>query len=346
MKISSEHSRRQARQRVIVVLMFASLLLLLLVALAAGDSWLTPGQVVDGLTGADYSSNPTPVLLIRYARLPRILLAMLVGSALAVAGLLMQTLSRNPLATPSVLGIGNGANLGLVLAIVSIPALSEPVAVAASFLGAVVSALIIGVMGFSGSTQLDRDRLIVGGTILATFEGSLVVGILFFNQMHNVMLGWTIGRLIHVDWFQLRFVTPMIGFGLLLAALLVERLEAFRLGMRTAQGLGISVGQVQTGVVLVVVLLAGGSVAAAGPVAFVGLIVPHLIRRSVFSRPRIRFLVCILGGAMLTVSADLLSRLTSQGRLIPMGIWTMSLGALFFMSLSFRGSRSTLTTSG
>ena len=120
----------------------------------------------------------------------------------------MQTLSRNPLATPSVLGIGNGANFGLVLAVVSIPGLGELTAVGAAFLGALGSAGIIALMGLSGGARLDRDRLVVGGTILGTLEGSLVVGILFFAGMRNVLLGWTLGRLVHVDWLQVGSSAP------------------------------------------------------------------------------------------------------------------------------------------
>lgn len=309
----------------------------LTLSLLAGDTWLSPPAFMRALV-LESAESPAS-LVIWHARMPRVLLAMGIGAALSVAGLLMQTLSRNPLATPSILGIGNGAMLGLTTVILFVPTISEPVVIAASFAGAAVSAAMIIAMGFCQAASMDRNRIVIGGTILAALEGSVLTGVLFFHEMHNDLLGWTLGRLVHVDWAQALFVIPVLAVGLVLGLCLIPRLDAFQLGTTVATSLGVRVGMIQFGTLAAVVILAGGSVAAAGPVAFVGLIVPHVMRHwfAVLSPVR-RLLACALAGAVLTCGADLLSRLTSDNRTIPLGIWTLVMGALFFLGMSFRMS--------
>lgn len=310
---------------------------LLAASLCVGYTPLTISDVAEGLLGTHSDADVN--FIVRDARLPRTLMAMLVGGALAAGGLVMQTISRNPLATPSVLGVGNGANLGLLLIVVLSPDASDLSTILASFAGAVGSAGVIGLMGLSFRGRMDRDALVVGGTILAALEGSILTAILFFYQMQGSLLGWTIGRLVHVDWVQVEFILPVIAAGLLLIFVLIDRLEAFLLGDTVAASLGLPVGLLHGGAMLAVVLLAGASVAAAGPIPYVGLVVPHILSRERISSPRVRFLLCVFGGAILAGAADLLSRLVSdpsKERAIPMGIWIMCIGAVFFLMLSVR----------
>lgn len=307
---------------------------LLALSLMIGSRWLDPAALWEALWAGPALDQGTDALLVWFGRLPRAVLAMLVGGALAVAGLLMQTLSRNPLATPSILGVGNGANLGLVIALVSIPGASELAIVIASFLGALGSALIIALIGVSTGTRMDGNRLVIGGSILASLLGSILTAIIFFNGMQNVLLSWTLGRLVHVDWVQVAFAAPAIAVGTLVAYVVIHKLEAFRLGGTTARGLGVPVVLVQVLTLGAVVLLAGASVATAGPVAFVGLMVPHLVRRRPGRSPLQRLILVALVGALMAGTADLLARVTSGDRLIPLGIWTMAMGSIFFFSIS------------
>ena len=232
-------------------------------------------------------------------------------------------------------GIGNGAQLGLVLAVVLLRDVGEAEVIVASFLGALLSAGVIALMGFATSSGgLDRDRLVVGGTILAKLEGSVILGILFMNQMHNVLLGWTLGRLVHVDWIQVQWLLPALVFGLVVSVSLVHSLDAVLLGDQTAASLGVRVGILQSASVLTVVVLSGVSVAAAGPIPFVGLVVPNLITRARVPAPQLRLFYCAAGGALLAGFADVLSKLSSDRGLVPLGIWTMAMGSLFFLLLS------------
>jgi ABC-type Fe3+-siderophore transport system permease subunit len=316
----------------IVWLCTLALLALCVVSLGTGTATLGAREAWNGLLGR--KDNLEAYLIMREARLPRLLIALTVGSALAAAGLLTQTLFRNPLATPSVLGIGNAANLGLLLAVVLAPDLHESTAVMASFGGAAASALVIALMGAATQSKMDGDSLIVGGTMLAALEASLVVAILFFHGLSNTMLGWTLGRLTQVDWAQITLTLPPIALGLAAAFVLAPQLEAFLLGDALAASLGVRVPLVELGAMASIVVLAGAAVAAAGPVPYVGLIVPHIFTRKRVRSPRWRLAACLLGGALLTGFAELLARLTSQRQIIPLGIWTMAGGAAFFVALS------------
>lgn len=326
----AEACRHGFRTRLVVC--GAALGALCLASLWVGTTPLRPRDVVEGLLGRH--ANPDVTLIVRYGRLPRLVLSLTVGGALAAAGLLMQTLCRNPLATPAVLGIGNGANLGLLIAIIWQPNLGEPLAVLASFAGATLSAGAIALMGLSPPSRMDRDRLIIGGTILGALEGSLLIAILFLWGMNNVMLGWTLGRLVQVDWAQIVLTLPLIALALAGAMAVIRQLDSFQLGDAVAASLGVRVGLIRAGTLLVIVLLAGAAVAAAGPVPYVGLIVPHVFPRRQTPDPHARLLLCVLGGALLTGAAELLARLTSQRQLVPLGIWTMAAGAAFFLALS------------
>jgi ABC-type Fe3+-siderophore transport system permease subunit len=322
-----------------VVSLIATIILIALIcvwSLHTGKTPLTLYAVWQGLLGSN--PNPDVNLIVRQARLPQLVLSLLVGAGLSAAGLLMQTLCRNPLATPSVLGIGNGANLGLLTALVLMPDLSEPAAVAFSFAGAAGSAGIIALFGLSSESRIDRNRLVIGGTILAAMEASLVIAVLFFSGLNNVMLGWTLGRLVQVDWAQIYLTLPIFVIAIALSFSMIGQLDAFLLGDTIAATLGVRVGLLQLLTMVAVVLLAGAAVAAAGPIPYVGLIVPHIFPRTRFPGPRTRLVLCLCGGALLTGFAQVLSRLSSNGRqLVPLGIWTMATGAIFFFALSLSG---------
>ena len=160
---------------------------------------------------------------------------------------------------------------------------------------------------------------------------------MFLSHMYAAILGWTMGGLIRVNWSQVMFVLPILTIGLFTAVALIRRLEALLLGDSVARSLGVHTGLYFLLAMAAVVLLAGGSVAAAGPVAYVGLVVPNILSRRLIPNAMTRLLACIVGGAILTCGADMLSRLLSSGKVIPMGIWTMSIGAGFFLAISVYG---------
>jgi iron complex transport system permease protein len=319
-----------------IVASLAALVCAVFVAgLCLGGVCYSPPQAWHALLGSH--TDPGVSLIVAEIRLPRVALALLVGGALATAGLIMQTVTRNPLATPSVLGVTNGAHLAMMLWLVFAPDYGQLGTMLAAFLGALLSAGMIGLMGLSSQTRMDREYLVVGGSMMGALMGSALIAVMFLCHMYGAIFGWTLGGLIRVDWIQIAFAFPLLGSGLLLAMAMIARLEALMLGSSVAKSLGVRTGVYYFVAMGTVVLLAGTSVAVAGPVAYVGLIVPNLLSRGLIPAARTRLLACILGGALLTGCADTLSRAFSGGKVIPMGIWTMSIGAAFFLSLSVRG---------
>ncbi|MBI1380295.1 MAG: iron chelate uptake ABC transporter family permease subunit [Planctomycetaceae bacterium] len=309
-------------------------LLALALGILAAPPMVSPMRMWEALRSSDVDD---PLRLsLEHVRLPRALLAATIGAGLSAGGLVMQMLSGNPLATPSVLGVSNGAALGLVAAVAWIDGASDAAVTGASFLGAAITSSAIALLAFASGSAVRGESLVVAGSILGAFCGSIVTAVVFFNSMQNEMLGWTLGRLVHVDWAQVTFALPAVSVGIVLAAACVGRLDTMRLGDTTARVLGVPVAAVRATAIAAIVLVTGGSVAAAGPVAYVGLIVPHVLRRARL-RPGQRLVACAGLGAVLTSMADLLSRHVTGPRVVPLGIWTMSIGALFFFALALRG---------
>jgi iron complex transport system permease protein len=275
----------------------------------------------------------TEHLIIRTLRLPRGILAVVVGAALAVAGAITQGLTRNPLAAPDLLGINMGASLALVLAIVLQGRGGNDVVFA--FGGAAIAALTVYVLGSMGRSGLTPLKLVIAGSAIGYLLSSLTSGILILSQrtleeIRYWLAGWLAGQ----DLDSMLPVLPYIGVGLVVSLLLGRQLTLMGLGDDVAQGLGLQTAWVKVGAAIAVVLLAGSAVALAGPIGFVGLVVPHMVRFVVGAD--YRWIVpysMLLGGIVLSV-ADLASRLVIRPQELPVGIMTAIVGAPFFIYLA------------
>ena len=292
------------------------------------------GDCLTALVGGD--GDATLAMAVRDVRLPRSLQSVLLGAALALAGLLSRTAANNRLATPSVLGVHNGANLGLLAALVLAPQLGELGIVGASFAGALAATLLVLALASLPNVRRDPVRWLLVGVLLNRFEGGLATAILFAHGMQNAMLGWTVGRLVQVDWLQVALLAPALLLCVALSLFVVHGLDTLRLGEHVARGLGVRVGALRALTVGIIVLLAGAATAVAGPVAYVGLVVPNLITRRLLPNAHARLLACAAGGAVATGAADALARLSSGDREVPLGLWTMLVGAAFFLAATMR----------
>lgn len=281
--------------------------------------------------------DPSVSEILLGMRLPRIVLALLVGAALAAAGALMQAVTRNPLAGPSLLGLSPGAALAL-LAALTCADLSPWAMPAVAFLGAAVGAGLVFAVASAGARGATPERLILAGAVVGALLTS-ITGILVFRlHLAEVLLYWTAGGLGPSSWTQVLTVLPLIASGLLLGWILARPLSILAAGEDTARALGMRVGQVRAGAALAVLLLAGGAVAAAGPVAFVGIIVPNICRR--WTGPDLRRLLplAVLGGAVLVLVADTVARrCAGQFITLPLGVMTAALGAPVMAWIARRG---------
>ncbi|MDR0871981.1 MAG: iron ABC transporter permease [Prevotellaceae bacterium] len=278
-------------------------------------------------------------------RLPKALTAILTGAALSVAGLLMQTLFRNPLAGPDVLGVTAGASLGVSLMVMSAGVL--PAFFAASgwgqILGAVVGSTFILLIVLAVSLRVKSAvSLLIIGIMFGSIVGS-VVNIL--QSVSNpdalkIYIVWTFGSLGAVTWTFMKVMFPIVAVGLLLAFFLQKRLNAILLGEHYAQNLGVSIPQTRFLVILATSLLAGATTAFTGPIAFIGVAVPHLAR-GFFRTSDHRTLLpaCMLCGGLLMLVCDLVSQLPGGGYTLPINSISALFGAPLIIWVIFRNKQ-------
>jgi iron complex transport system permease protein len=308
------------------------LLLAMLASIGFGAATIGPADVWAALVAFD--SNSTDHLIIRTLRVPRALVAALVGAALAVAGALMQGLTRNPLADPGILGIETGAALGVVGAVFFLKIDSLYLYALFAFGGAGLTAAAVytlGSLGRGGPTPL---KITVAGAAVTALLSSLTTGILLLNQrtLEEVRF-WLAGSVAGRDLNLLIQAAPYLLSGLALALALSRRITTLSLGDDIARGLGQRTGWVKSLAALATVLLAGGAVAVAGPIGFIGLVIPHVVRMLVGVDYRWIMPYAALAGAILLVFADLAARLLLRPIELPVGIMTALIGGPFFVYL-------------
>lgn len=314
--------------------MLASLVLLLafVLSLALGAAAIAPGTVVAALTAYDGSNDH---VIVQTIRLPRALIATTVGASLAVAGTVMQGLTRNPLASPSILGINAGAGLAVVLALYLLGTPTLAVYAWAAFLGAALAAVLVYALSgltLTGATPL---ALTVAGAALSAVLASLTTVVLVLNQRTlDEIRFWLAGSVAGRDIGLYAQALPYLLVGLVLALLLGRQLTALSLGDDVARGLGMRTRQVQVAAGVSVVLLAGGSVAVAGPIGFVGLVVPHAARLLVGQDYRWLLPFGAVGGAILLLLADVAARLVIWPQELPVGVMTALIGGPVFVYLA------------
>ncbi|WP_322742766.1 FecCD family ABC transporter permease [Synechocystis salina] len=308
----------------------AVLLGCLVASILLGAADIDPKTVWQAIFQFDGSTNH---LIIRTVRLPRAILAIVVGASLAVAGAITQGLTRNPLAAPDILGVNVGASLAVVLATFIGGDRGNQWEFA--FVGAAIAAMVVYVLGTLGRSGLTPIKLIIAGAALSYFLGSLTTGILLLNQrtLDDIRF-WLAGSLAGQDWAGLTAVLPYIVVGLASSLTLGRQLTLLTFGEEVARGLGLRTAWVKLGAATVLVLLAGSAVALAGPIGFVGLIVPHIVRFGVGVDYRwILPYAMVMGGIFLSV-ADMAARLVISPQELPVGIMTALVGAPFFIYLA------------
>ncbi|WP_377473373.1 FecCD family ABC transporter permease [Paenibacillus chartarius] len=295
----------------------------------ADTTWLS---VWNAYTNFDGSNEHA---IIRGIRLPRAVVASLVGSALAMAGALMQALTRNPMASPGVLGINAGASFFIVagVAFFSVTSQSEFVWLAlGGAAAAAVSVYFVGSVGLEGMTPL---KLTLAGATMSALFLSFSSSILVSSEgtLDNVLL-WLAGSVEGRSMDNVLPVLPLFAIGYALALSLGKAMNVISVGEDVAKGLGQHTFRVKLLSLFVVVLLAGGSVSVAGPIGFVGLIIPHVARGLVGIDHRWTIPYCGVLGSALLLGADISARFVAFPKEVPVGVMTAILGAPFFIYLA------------
>ncbi|MVP01684.1 FecCD family ABC transporter permease [Paenibacillus lutrae] len=297
-----------------------------------GTTWRTAWDAYQSFNGSNEH------LIIREARMPRALIASAVGSSLAIAGVLMQALTKNPLASPGLLGINAGAGLLIVIAM-SILSISSMTSLAwIAFLGAALAAAVVFMLGSAGREGLTPMKLTLAGAAIAALANSLTQGVLLSNETRiQDVLYWLAGSIEGRKLDVLLPVLPYLGAAWIVALLISSQINVLMMGDDVAVGLGQRTAAIKLIAAVVVVFLAGGSVAVAGPIGFIGIIVPHLVR--FMAGVDHRWVIPYAGvfGALLLVLADTLARFIIMPQEVPVGVMTAFIGTPFFIYIARRG---------
>lgn len=339
---------RRVRVRTVVLsgALVAILIAAVIVSAVIGQLSISVTDVVGtllsrlGLSTSFAPADPVVVATLEVVRFPRIVMALAVGAALAVAGALMQAVFGNPLAEPGVVGVSAGAALGASTAIVfGIAAAGGGVALLA-FLGGLGATLLVYAVARAGG-RTEVVTLLLTGIAINAFAQAGLAFVLFLadTASREQIVFWQLGSLAGSLWSEVVIVLPVLILGTVVAILLASKLDLLSLGERNARHLGVDVEQLRIIAIVLVALLTGVAVAFAGIIAFVGLVVPHIIRMALGPAHRGLLVASAIGGGALLAIADLMTRTLVSGADLPIGMLTALVGGPFFFGLLYQQRR-------
>lgn len=277
-------------------------------------------------------------LILQSVRLPRSLIAACVGASLAISGVLMQTLTKNPLASPDIFGINAGAGLAVVITVSIFSVGSMHAYTWVSFLGATIAAIGVYIVGSLGSSGLTPLKLTLAGSVVAALFASITQGFLVISETTlDQVLFWLAGSVQGRKLETLTAVLPYMAVGWVMSLLIASKLNLLSMGDDIAKGLGLKVGFIKLIAASCVILLAGGAVAIAGPVGFIGIVIPHITRAIVGTDHRWVIPYSALLGSILLLVADILARYVIMPQEVPVGVMTAIIGTPFFIHIARKG---------
>jgi iron complex transport system permease protein len=330
----SSRPRRTRRSTLVLglIVCFALLVLVTLLSIAVGSKQIPLSTVLDALR--HYNEANTDHVIVRSLRVPRTVIGLLVGAALGLSGALMQGVTRNPLADPGILGVNGGAALFVVGGIYWFGLTSLTAYVWLAFVGAAAASVAVYLLGSLGREGATPVKLALAGAAMTAMLGSLTTALLIgdvdtFDQFRF----WSVGSLAGRGSDIAGQVAPFILIGIALAMVSGRLLNALSLGDEVAKSLGQRVGLARLFVAVVVVVLCGAATAAAGPIGFIGLTIPHVAR--LITGPDYRWILpySMLLAPILLLGSDVLGRIVAQPGELQVGIVTAVIGAPFFIAL-------------
>ncbi|TDL87434.1 iron ABC transporter permease [Vibrio vulnificus] len=311
------------------------LLFLLCSSIVYGYTDTTWKMAIDAFT--DFNGTNEHIV-IQSVRLPRALIASAIGASLAISGVLMQTLTKNPLASPDIFGVNAGAGLAVVTGVTVFGISNLQVFTWLSFIGAAIAAISIYMIGSMGRGGLTPMKLTLAGAAMTAMVASLTQGLLVSNEaLLDQVLFWLAGSVSGRSLDNLIAVLPYLVVGWGLALIMSGKMNVLSMGEDVAKGLGLNIVFLKMVLGLAIILLAGGSVAVAGPIGFIGIVVPHLTRSIVGIDHRWLIPFSGLFGAVLLIAADVISRYILMPREVPVGVMTAIIGTPFFIYIARKG---------
>lgn len=321
----------------IFVILGVLVLLAIVMSLTIGAVKVTPQEVFYILLGQDDASTAAKIVL--YTRLPRTCAALFAGAALAVSGMVIQTVLNNPLASPSIIGVNSSAGFAVAL-VCAIAPQAQKYTPFVAFAGALAGVLLV--MVLSQSMAASRITVVLAGVAISNlFSAGIDAVVTFVPDALNGVTDFRIGGFDSVTIAQLKPAAYIIIISILILLTLSQQLDILALGSDTARSLGLAVGPIQVVFLVLAAALAGAAVSFSGLLGFIGLIVPHIMRRLVGEESGILLVSSALGGAFFVVVCDLIARVVAAPFVIPVGIVLAFAGTPFFLWLLFkqRGGR-------
>lgn len=277
-------------------------------------------------------------IVIQSIRLPRALIAASVGASLAIAGALMQALTKNPLASPGIFGVNAGAGLFVVLGVTIFSISSLQSFTWLAFFGATIAAMTVYLIGSAGREGLTPMKLTLAGAAMAALFSSFTQGLLVIDETAlDQVLYWLAGSVQGRKLEVLVSVLPYLVIAWLGSLLIGKQMNILAMGEDVAKGLGMKTGLTKLMAALLIVLLSGGSVAIAGPIGFIGIVIPHIARAFVGNDYRWVIPYCAIFGGILLLLADIAARYIIMPQEVPVGVMTAMIGTPFFIYIARKG---------
>ncbi|MET3319872.1 UNVERIFIED_ORG: iron complex transport system permease protein [Peribacillus simplex] len=287
------------------------------------------------------TSNATgdKISIIREIRLPREVAAIFVGAALAVSGAIMQGMTRNPLADPGLLGLTAGANAALAITLAFIPSANNLGIMSACFIGSAVGAIMVFGIGAMKKGGFSPLRIVLAGAAVSAFLFAVSEGVGIYFKVSKDVSMWTAGGNIGTSWSQLQVIVPFILIGILISLIFSRQLTILSLSEEVAVGLGQKTTQIKAILFVVIILLAGASVALVGNMVFIGLMVPHMVRAIVGTDYRFILPMSAILGATFMLLADTLGRTINSPYETPVIAVVAMIGLPFFLLIVRKGGK-------
>jgi len=328
------------KPRYIFFLLIALLIISIIMGISIGSISISLAEQAQIFWGCLFSPEQinydvTNAFILLHIRLPRVLLAALVGFTLALCGVIMQGLFQNPLADPYVLGVSSGATAGAAL-MISIGLLSTPFALPlGAFWGGILAIVLVYKIAHSQASKISTSDLILTGIAISTLFSALTAILISLspNEQLRSIIFWIMGSLTIAKWSLLLPLLILVSFGTMIALMFVHHLNAFALGEEMAIHLGINPESLKKVLLILVTLLTSGVVCICGTIGFVGLIIPHIMRLLLGSDNRLLLPASALGGASFLILCDILARILAKPAELPIGVITAFFGALLFLYL-------------
>jgi iron complex transport system permease protein len=311
------------------------LLLLMAASIVYGYTDTTWKMAIEALTNFDGSNEH---IVIQSVRIPRAFIAAAVGASLAISGVLMQTVTKNPLASPDIFGVNTGAGVAVVIAVTVFSVGSLQLFTWLSFFGAAVAAISVYAIGSVGREGLTPMKLTLAGAAMTALFASFTQGILVLNEAAlEQVLFWLAGSVAGRSLDNLIAVLPYLIGGWIISLIIATKMNVLSMGEDVAKGLGLNTALLKITIGIVVILLSGGAVAVAGPIGFIGIVVPHLTRSIVGIDHRWVIPFSGLLGGVLLLAADIASRYILMPQEVPVGVMTAIIGTPFFIYIARKG---------